>query len=63
MLYVRGWPKRMLTDDEADILAGVRREINDLFGFRSDCLDRAGIHARYAELLDLRAAREERALR
>jgi hypothetical protein len=24
MLYVKGWPLRMLTDDEASILAGVR---------------------------------------
>lgn len=63
MLYVKGWPTRMLTDDEADVLAGVRREISDLFGFRSTCLDRAAVHARYAELLDLRAAREARAAR
>jgi hypothetical protein len=33
MHYVRGWPTRMLTDDEADILASVRREITNLFGF------------------------------
>lgn len=63
MLYVRGWPRRMLTDDEADILAGVRREISDLFGFRSNCLDRASVHARYAELLTVRAEREGRASR
>lgn len=63
MLYVRGWPRRMLTDDEADILAGVRREISDLFGFRSNCLDRASVHARYAKLLTVRAEREGRASR
>lgn len=58
MLYVKGWPTRMLTDGEADVLAGVRREISDLFGFRSQCLDRASVHARYAELLNLRAYRD-----
>jgi hypothetical protein len=51
MLYVKGWPTRMLTDDEADILAGVRRQISELFGFKSSCLDRDGIHARYAKLI------------
>lgn len=51
MLYVKGWPLRMLTDDEADILAGVRREVSGLLGFQSGCLDRASIHARYDELL------------
>ena len=57
MLYVRGWPTRMLTDEEADVLAQVRREVSALLGLRSLCLDRASIHARYAELLDLKAGR------
>lgn len=60
MLYVRGWPTRMLTDAEADILASVRREVSDLYGFRSHCLDRQAIHARYAQLLADEAARTER---
>lgn len=51
MLYVKGWPTRMLSDDEADTLAGVRREVSDLLGFRSEILSRSSIHARYAELL------------
>jgi 3'-phosphoadenosine 5'-phosphosulfate sulfotransferase (PAPS reductase)/FAD synthetase len=57
MLYVRGWPTRMLTDGEAETLASVRRGVSDLFGFRSRCLDREAIHARYAELLDEGARR------
>lgn len=57
MLYVKGWPTRMLTDAEADNLAGVRREVSALFGFTSRCLDRDGVHARYAELLVERARR------
>lgn len=59
MLYTRGWPTRMLTDSEADLLATVRREVTDLFGFRSHCLDRETIHARYAGLLDEKARRDE----
>lgn len=51
MLYVRGWPTRMLTDAEADVLAKVRREICDLYSFQSHLLDRDAIHARYAQLL------------
>lgn len=51
MLYVKGWPTRMLTDAEADILASVRQRMTDLFGFNSFCLDRASIHERYAELM------------
>ncbi|MER8941315.1 phosphoadenosine phosphosulfate reductase family protein [Mesorhizobium sp. M0915] len=56
MLYVKGWPHRMLTDDEADILAGVRREVSDLLCMHSDCLDRPSVHARYAELLAAKPA-------
>ncbi|WP_136617024.1 MULTISPECIES: phosphoadenosine phosphosulfate reductase family protein [Mesorhizobium] len=51
MLYVKGWPTRMLSDDEADTLGGVRREVSDLLGLRSEILDRSSIHARYAELM------------
>ncbi|WP_421925524.1 phosphoadenosine phosphosulfate reductase family protein [Neoaquamicrobium sediminum] len=58
MLYVKGWPHRMLTDTEADILAGVRNEVSALLGFRSACLDRSSIHARYAELLAAKANRQ-----
>lgn len=58
MLYTRGWPTRLLTDSEADVLASVRRDMTDLFGFRSHCLDRETIHARYAGLLDEKARRE-----
>lgn len=61
MLYVRGWPTRMLTDAEADILASVRQAISALFGFRSSCLDRDAIHHRYGQLLAGKAARAERA--
>ncbi|MGB3386529.1 MAG: phosphoadenosine phosphosulfate reductase family protein, partial [Pseudaminobacter sp.] len=54
-LYVRGWPTRMLTDAEADILASVRREVSGLFGFQSRYLDRNAVHERYAQLLAERA--------
>ena len=57
MLYVKGWPTRMLSDGEADLLAEVRSEVSTMLGFRARYRDRASIHARYAELLDLHASR------
>jgi hypothetical protein len=51
MLYVSGWPLRMLTDDEAGILASARQQVSHLYGFNSNSLDVAGVHARYAHLL------------
>jgi hypothetical protein len=51
MLYVKGWPTRMLTDEEADTLAGVRSEISAIFSIECACLDRDSIHDRYAELI------------
>lgn len=60
MLFVSGWPVRMLTDDEADILAGVRREISDLLDIPTPFTDRASIHDRYAELIVKREERDAR---
>lgn len=57
MLYVKGWPTRMLSDGEADLLAEVRSEVSTMVGIRARCLDRSSIHARYAELLDMRDSR------
>ncbi|WP_454629639.1 phosphoadenosine phosphosulfate reductase domain-containing protein [Bradyrhizobium cenepequi] len=57
MLYVKGWPTRMLTDAEASILAGVRQIVSRAIGFVADYLDVAGIHRRYAELMALAAAK------
>lgn len=56
MLYVKGWPTRMLTDAEADILAGVRQEVAAMFDLDCSCLDRNSIHERYEELLRVREA-------
>lgn len=59
MLYVKGWPTRMLTDGEADILAGVRREVSDIVGLAPAFIDRESIHARYAELLATRQTKHQ----
>lgn len=57
MLYVKGWPTRMLTDDEATTLASVRSRVSELYGFASGCLTADAIHARYAELIGIRERR------
>jgi len=60
LLYVSGWPTRMPTQDEADLLAGVRSQINDLFSFDAKYLDAQGVTERYAELISLKNARDAR---
>lgn len=58
MLYVKGWPTRMLTDDEAEILALARYKISEIYRFKSQHLTVDSIHQRYAELLDEKARKE-----
>lgn len=57
MLYVKGWPTRMLADDEADLLAEARGTVSNLLGLNSRYLDRDAIHGRYAALLEARTVR------
>jgi 3'-phosphoadenosine 5'-phosphosulfate sulfotransferase (PAPS reductase)/FAD synthetase len=54
MLYVKGWPTRMLTDAEATTLVTVRRAIIDLYQLDPSFIHVDDIHARYAELLELK---------
>lgn len=61
MLYVKGWPTRMLSDPEADLLAEVRAEISGLLQLNARFLDRDGIHGRYAELLAIKASKSRSA--
>ena len=56
MLYAKGWPTRMLTDAEADVLADVRREVSGIVGIEAGFVDREAIHGRYAELIAARPA-------
>jgi 3'-phosphoadenosine 5'-phosphosulfate sulfotransferase (PAPS reductase)/FAD synthetase len=58
MQFVKGWPTRMLTNDEADILASVRTQLSELFGFQAAYLERDSIHERYDSLIAARTAKE-----
>lgn len=61
MLYVKGWPTRMLSDTEAELLAEVRAEVSDLLRLNARFLDRDAIHGRYAELLAIKASKSRSA--
>jgi hypothetical protein len=60
VLFQSGWPVRMLTDDEAERLAAVRREISSLLDIPTVFVDRDSIHGRYAELIAERGAKDAR---
>ncbi|WP_368649698.1 phosphoadenosine phosphosulfate reductase domain-containing protein [Brucella intermedia] len=58
MLYVSGWPTRMLSDGEAELLASVRTKISQLYHLDSQYLTVDDIHSRYAELMAERARKQ-----
>lgn len=58
MRYVDGWPTRMLTDDEAAILAEARQKIGALLNIEPLYLDVEAIHGRYRSLMAAREARQ-----
>ena len=55
MLYVKGWPTRLLSAAEADILADVRTKMSGLLKLKAGYLDRASILQRYADLMAVRS--------
>jgi len=63
MLYEKGWPVRMLTDEEAAILVRVRSGVSLLLGIQAKYLTVEEVHARYAELIEIKHAKEEAKLK
>ncbi|MHB1952521.1 MAG: phosphoadenosine phosphosulfate reductase domain-containing protein [Acidiferrobacteraceae bacterium] len=59
LLYTKGWPTRMPTQDEAEQLAGIRRRVSGLLEIEADYLDGAQVRARFDELMQEKALREE----
>jgi 3'-phosphoadenosine 5'-phosphosulfate sulfotransferase (PAPS reductase)/FAD synthetase len=57
LLYTSGWPTCIPTQEEAELLARVRRQVSTLLGFNSECLDAAAVRDRYASLLALKEAK------
>lgn len=51
LLYTKGWPTRIPTIDEAELLAEVRQTVARIVGLSIDFTDAHAIRSRYAELL------------
>ncbi len=51
LLYTKGWPTRIPTVDEAELLAEVRQTVAKIVGLSIDFTDAHGIRSRYAELV------------
>lgn len=58
LLYVKGWPVRVPSMDEAELLASARQGVAGLFGIESPYLDAPGVIARYEELMTLKAEKD-----
>jgi 3'-phosphoadenosine 5'-phosphosulfate sulfotransferase (PAPS reductase)/FAD synthetase len=51
LLYTAGWPTRIPTPEEADMLADVRRQVSSLLSLNSRYLSGEEVTARYAHLM------------
>jgi len=58
LLFAKGWPTVMPTEEEAEMLCAVRREIAALYGITVTCTEPAALIARYAQLMALNAVKE-----
>lgn len=51
LLYMKGWPTTVISAQDADLLAGVRREVADLLNLKVGYLTGDEVANRYSELL------------
>lgn len=58
LLYTKGWPTAAITSQEANLLAGVRREVADLLNLKVGYLTGDEVVHRYSELLLEKAAKD-----
>jgi len=56
LLYEKGWPKAVPNRTDAELLAGVRRRVSELMGFKIEYVDADSIIGRYEELMLAKAA-------
>lgn len=59
LLYTKGWPTCMPTHTEAELLSTVRKYVADLVGLDVECTEPDAILARYRELMDAKAERDD----
>lgn len=62
MLYQKGWPVKMLTDEEATILAQVRTQIGNLLGIEVKYTTMDEVHGRYAQLISIKEEKDHKKL-
>jgi len=58
LLYTKGWPTQAITAQEANLLAGVRREVADLLNLKVGYLTGDEVAHRYGELLLSKALKD-----
>lgn len=58
LLYTKGWPTQAITAQEANLLAGVRREVADLLNLKVGYLTGDEVAHRYSELLLTKALKD-----
>lgn len=58
LLFAKGWPTAMPTDDEAESIASVRRRISELMGIAAKHLTGDSVRSRYAGLMAAHAAKK-----
>ncbi|MGB8480696.1 MAG: hypothetical protein WCE63_17960 [Acidobacteriaceae bacterium] len=51
LLFTKGWPTAMPTNDEAELIASVRHRVSDLLGIDAKCLTGDSVVDRYASLM------------
>lgn len=57
LLYSKGWPTCMPTREEAELLAGVRRDVAAAIGIAVQCTSVDGVLERYSDLLEQKRAK------
>lgn len=57
LLFTKGWPNRVPSQGEAEILAGVRREVGDLLGIKPKYTTAGDVIARYEQLIQQKDAK------
>lgn len=58
LLFTKGWPEVMPTPDEAALLASIRREVCNLYGWDPTFATPAEVLSRYAELMRQKETKE-----
>lgn len=60
---LHGWPQTVPTDEEAELIARVRRAVARLYGIKIKYTTGPEVKARYAELMEIREERQKRSKR